>query len=115
VRGTAAEQAQLIEVYAGNPLALKIVAQTIVDLFAAAIGPFLEQGAVIYGGVREVLAGQVSRLSPLEGSVLRWLAILREPATLADPEAVLVTPVPRAALLEAVEALYRRSLLEQGQ
>lgn len=115
VRGTVAEQARLIDAYAGNPLALQIVAQTVVDLFAAEIGPFLAQGAVIYGGVREVLDGQFARLSPLEQSVLRWLAILREPATLADLAAVLVTPVPQAALLETLEALYHRSLLERGQ
>jgi len=30
----------LVEAYAGNPLALKIVAETITDLFAGEIGPF---------------------------------------------------------------------------
>src|SRR5437764_2549165 len=46
VGGSAAEQTQMIEAYAGNPLALKIVAQTIVELFGGEIAPFLEQGEV---------------------------------------------------------------------
>src|SRR6266849_1920082 len=52
VAGSVAEQLRLVEAYAGNPLALKIVAQTIVDLFDGQIAPFLEQGEVVFGGVR---------------------------------------------------------------
>jgi hypothetical protein len=47
--------------------------------------------------------------------VLLWLAILREPATLDELSAVLVKPVSRSQILEAVEALYLCSLIERGQ
>lgn len=40
----------LVGVYQGNPLALKIVAQTIVELFGGEIVPFLRQGEVVFGG-----------------------------------------------------------------
>ena len=63
VAGTVAEQTRLIEAYAGNPLALKIVAQSIVDLFDGQIAPFLEQGEVVFGGVRELLDEQYARLA----------------------------------------------------
>ena len=109
------EQLRLIEAYAGNPLALKIVAQTIVELFDGQIAPFLEQGEVVFGGVRELLDEQYARLSALEQSVLLWLAILREPVTLEELLAVLGAPLPRAQVLEAVEGLRRRSLIERGQ
>lgn len=115
ITGTAADRAKLIESYAGNPLALKIVSQTIADLFGGAIAPFLEQGEIIFGGVRELLAEQFARVSALEQCVLMWLAIMREPATLDELLVVLFTPVSRARLLEALEALHRRSLLERGQ
>ena len=115
VTGNTSIRAQLIEAYSGNPLALKIVAQTIVDLFDGEIALFLEQGEVIFGGVRELLGDQFERLSPLEQSVLLWLAILREPATLSQLLAALAKPVPRGHLLEAIEALRRRSLIERGQ
>ncbi|MBI1256381.1 MAG: helix-turn-helix domain-containing protein, partial [Chloroflexi bacterium] len=113
--GTDSERARLIEAYTGNPLALKIVAQTIVELFGGEIKPFLEEGEVIFGGVRRLLNEQFSRLSRLEQDVMIWLAILREPSTLDDLRAVLVRPTAKVKLLETLESLSRRSLIEQGQ
>jgi WD40 repeat protein/transcriptional regulator with XRE-family HTH domain len=115
VTGSAVEQARLIEAYAGNPLALKIVAQTIVDLFAGQIVPFLEQGKVIFGGVRKLLDEQYARLADLERILLCWLAIVREPMTLSELRALFVAPRPAGEVLEAVDGLLRRSLIERGQ
>ncbi|HEX6551595.1 MAG TPA: NB-ARC domain-containing protein, partial [Ktedonobacteraceae bacterium] len=115
VTGSAAEQTRLIEVYAGNPLALKIVAQTIVELFGGEIAPFLEQGEVVFGGVRELLDEQYARLADPERTLLFWLAIVREPVTLGELHALLVAPRPSAEVLEAVDGLLRRSLIERGK
>src|SRR5207302_9376323 len=49
VVGTPQERARLVETYAGNPLALKVVTETISDLFAVGVGPFLRQSLVILG------------------------------------------------------------------
>ncbi len=113
--GTIHDREQLIERYGGNPLALKIVAETIVELFGGEIAPFLEQGEVIVGSVRELLGEQFARLSAVEQTVLLWLAILREPVSIEELLAVLGTPLPRAQVLDAVEALRRRSLIERGK
>jgi WD40 repeat protein/predicted ATPase/transcriptional regulator with XRE-family HTH domain len=115
VGGSSADRARLIEAYTGNPLALKIVSQTIVDLFDGDIAPFLEQGEVIFGGIRELLNQQFARLPRLQQSVLLWLAILREPLTLPELQSVMVTAVQRGRLLEAVESLHRASLIERGK
>src|SRR6266849_9020018 len=115
VMGSPRDRVRLVEVYRGNPLALKIVAQTIVELFGGEIVPFLAQGEVVFGGVRELLREQFERLSPLEQSVLLWLAILREPVSLEQLLVVLGTPRPPAQVLEAVDGLRRRSLIERGQ
>src|SRR6266566_7920793 len=56
VVGTSQDLARLIEAYAGNPLALKVVAETIADLFAGEIGSFLKQGTVLFGRIEELLA-----------------------------------------------------------
>src|SRR5258707_7462351 len=113
--GTAQDQARLAALYAGNPLALKIVAETIADLFGGTIDQFLAEGTTIFGSITELLDEQWARLSPLEQTVLSWLAILREPVTLEELLAVLVTPLPPAQVLEAIDGLRRRSLIERGQ
>ena len=113
--GSPEEQARLVEGYAGNPLALKIVAETITDLFGGAIGPFLAGGTAVFGTIADLLDEQVARLSALERTVLSWLAIVREPVTLEELRAVLVAPLPRVQVLEAVDGLRRRSLVERGQ
>ncbi len=101
--------------YAGNPLALKIVAQAVLDLFNGDLDRFLREGELIFNGVRPVLRQQVGRLSPLEHLLLAWLAVLREWTKLDTLVQVLHPRVLRAQMLEALEALRRRSLLERGQ
>ena len=116
--GSAHDRARLAEVYAGNPLALNIVAQTIVELFGGEIAAFLEQGEVVFGSVRELLHEQFVRLSAVEQSMLPWLAIVREPVSLEELRALVAlpgAPKPRGQMLEAVEALRRRGLIERGQ
>lgn len=115
VIGTLEEHARLGELYVGNPLALKIVAETIADLFGGAIDQFLSDSTTICGSISELLEEQWARLSPVEQTVFSWLATLREPTTLDDLLAVLVTPLSRGQVLEAVDGLYRRSLIERGQ
>jgi hypothetical protein len=112
--GSVPDRMRLIKAYAGNPLALKIIAHTIVDLFDGEIAPFLETGEVIIGGVRDLLEEQFYRLSSLEQNLLLWLAILREPATIDELLEVWGAPVSRASLLEALDSLYRRWLIERG-
>ncbi len=112
--GSTPEREQLIEAYAGNPLALKIVAETIVELFGGEIAEFLAEGDLIFGSVRELLGEQFARLSAEEQTVLLWLAILREPVSIEELLSVLGAPLPRMQVLEAVEALRRRSLVERG-
>jgi hypothetical protein len=85
---------RLIEAYNGNPLASKIVAHTIVDLFDGEIVPFLEKGEVIIGGARNLLEEQFHRLSSLEQSLLLWLVTLHEPTTI--DKLIEVWPVPRS-------------------
>jgi WD40 repeat protein/transcriptional regulator with XRE-family HTH domain len=115
VVGSQEERARLIEAYAGNPLALKIVAETIADLFGGEIGPFLAEGTVVFGTLVDLLDEQVGRLSALEQTVLCWLAIVREPVTLEELLALLVGRPERGQVLEALESLRRRCLIEPGQ
>src|SRR6266513_4611835 len=113
--GTPAAWPRPVASYAGNPLALKIMAQAVSDLFDGDLDRFLREGELIFNGVRPVLRQQVGRLSPLEHLLLAWLAVLREWTKLDTLVQVLHPRVLRAQMLEALEALSRRSLLERGQ
>src|SRR5437588_699655 len=113
--GSPEEYARLAALYAGNPLALSIVAETTADLFGGAISSFLSAGTILFGSITHLLQEQWERLSALEQTLLWWLAILREPVTLEELQAVLVAPLAPAQILEAVDGLRRRSLIERGQ
>jgi hypothetical protein len=101
----------LIERYAGNALALKIAGESIRQVFDGRIDAFLRAGEPIFGGIRLLLDEQLERLSDLERSTLLWLAVERESVGFEDLVADLGRSADRAAVLEAVAALRRRSLL----
>jgi transcriptional regulator with XRE-family HTH domain len=115
VVGSQEERSRLVERYAGNPLALKIVAETIADLFGGEIGPFLAQNTVVFGSIADLFGAQCARLSALERTVLSWMAIVREPVTIDELCSVLVAPLPRMQVLEAIDGLHRCFLIERGQ
>src|SRR5205823_12629781 len=79
------------------------------------IDRFLHEGELVFNGVRPVLRQQVGRLTPLEHLLLIWLAVMREWTLLDALAQVLYPRVLRSQLLEALEALGRRSLVERGQ
>ncbi|MGF1936245.1 MAG: NB-ARC domain-containing protein [Nostoc sp. ChiQUE02] len=103
----------IIERYAGNPLALKIVATTIQDIFDGNMTDFLRQDTAVFGDIRDILEQQFERLPDLEKDIMYWLAINRESITLSELRDDIISPVPPAKLLEAVESLGRRSLIEK--
>src|SRR5260221_10761974 len=115
VVGTTQDRLRLVQVYAGNPLALKIVAEAISELFGGEISFFLEQETVIFSTIRDLLAEQFTRLSALERALLTWLAVVREPRGVVELHAMLVPPVAGEQVSEALEALQRRSLVERGK
>ncbi len=69
----------LVQRYAGNPLALSVVGETIATVFGGDIAAFLAQEVAVFGGIRQLLDEQVERLSALEQAMLAWLAVEREP------------------------------------
>jgi WD40 repeat protein/transcriptional regulator with XRE-family HTH domain len=113
--GTDEQWAELVARFGGNGLALKLVGERICELFRGEIDLYLEQVGVssVFGGIRQVLAEQVGRSSASEQQVLRIFAVAREPVSLASLLAVLSPRLSRRAVLEAVEALRRRSLVER--
>ncbi|OUL17346.1 hypothetical protein BV378_38625 [Nostoc sp. RF31YmG] len=111
--GSDADWQNLIQHYTGNPLALKIIATTIQELFDGNIAEFFAHGSTVFGSIYDLINQQFHRLSDLEKELMLWLAINREPVNLAELCADLVLPVASMKLLEALESLNRRSLIEK--
>ncbi len=115
--GTDAAWQSLIERYAGNPLAIKIVASSIRDFFDGNIAQFLQISQKIpflFDDIRELLDQQFQRLTTLEQQIMYWLAINREPISWSELQADFVAKLPPHELLESLNSLQRRSLIEKN-
>jgi WD40 repeat protein len=104
---------ELVDLYDGNPLALKIVSTSIVELFDGQVTEFLGQGTAVFNGIRLLLAQQFDRLSVVEQQIMFWLAINREWVSVQELQADLVPAVSVGQLLESLEYLQGRSLIER--
>jgi WD40 repeat protein len=115
--GSDTEWTHLIEHYAGNPLALKIIAPAIQDLFDSDVAKFLaflQTGMLVFDDIRDLLEHQFARLSELEKDIMYWLAINRELVSLAQLREDMVSPESKRHLPEALRSLGRRSLIEKA-
>ncbi|MDB9529818.1 NB-ARC domain-containing protein [Oscillatoria sp. CS-180] len=116
--GTETQWQALTNRYAGNPLALKIVASAIRDFFNSDLNQFLDfvqQEAFLLDDIRDLIACQFDRLPPLEQSIMYWLAINRVPVSIKLLQADLLDPPPMRDLLQALALLQQRSLIEKQQ
>jgi NB-ARC domain len=104
----------LIDHYAGNPLALKLVSQFIREVFDGDIADFLKDGELIFSDIRDVLDQQFERLSELEQKIMYWLAIEREAISLDDLQEDVIPPILKRELQEALRSLRRRYLIEKS-
>jgi WD40 repeat protein len=102
--------------FAGNPLALKIAASAVQEVYGGDLGqlmPFLQQGKLQFEDINDLLQQQFNRLSPLEQQVMYWLAVNREPISLGELEADFVSKTVVGQLLDAAHSLRRRAFIEQ--
>ena len=112
VTGSPQQDADLVHRYSGNPLALKLVAETVNSIYFGDVAEFLADDTIVFDDFRTVLDQQFARLSSLEQEILFWLAVNRAPMTLARLRDHLLQ-APQRHLIEAMRSLQRRSLLER--
>lgn len=104
---------ELIKAYRGNPLALKIVATTIIDLFGGSVSEFLSKSLYL-GDIEYLLYQQFNRLSELEKDLIYWLAINGSPVSLSQLQKNISSQVSISELLNLMESLGRRCLIEKN-
>jgi WD40 repeat protein len=114
---TETEWEGLVQHYAGNPLALKMVAAVVDDLFGGSVSGLLEylkpnSKTLIFDDIRDLLERQFDRLSNLEQEAMYWLAIDREFVSLSELRDDLVSVQSQQQLPETLRSLGRRSLIE---
>ncbi|OKH43490.1 hypothetical protein NIES2101_30365 [Calothrix sp. HK-06] len=102
----------LVESYGGNPLALKIAANTIIELFAGNISDFLQAGTILCNDIFDLLDRQFERLSMLERQLMYWLAINREWVSIKNLQSDIIDIVKPRDLITALESLQSRCLIE---
>lgn len=112
--GSETEWHELLTLYAGNPLALNVVAATIEEYFGSNLAEFFKLGAAVFGDIRHLADEQYSRLSDLEKEIMYWLATNREPVCLLELRDDIIPPINPAQLIDALESLARRSLIEKA-
>lgn len=111
---------RLIQLYSGNPFTLKLVANSIRDLYAGDISAYLdnledEEEASVSSGVLEQLNKQFQRLAPIEQEVMYWLAIEREAVTIAVLQEDILQVTSKLKVPEALRSLLGRSLIEHRE
>ena len=100
----------------GNGLALKMIGETVRELFAGSIADYLDYTAASPPGeARDLLNAQMQRLSAQELDLLRWLAVGREAITITQLAAEIGPLIDRGSALMVLDGLRRRSLLERHQ
>jgi WD40 repeat protein len=112
LEGAPAALCEVVRRYSGNPLALKLVAVTIQELFGGNVAHFLAQNTLAFDDIRDVLDQHFARLATVERDLVYWLAIEREPISFATLYENLAQPPLRREAIEAIRSLQRRSLLE---
>lgn len=100
----------LIEIFQGNPLALQIVSATIRRSFGGKVSHFLKQETITTRQVVDLLDQQFTGLSALEREIIYWLAVQPQPISFADLKETI--KISGAELLDALESLLRRSLIQ---
>ncbi|MDH3602684.1 MAG: hypothetical protein OEU26_23980, partial [Candidatus Tectomicrobia bacterium] len=101
--------------YSGHPLALKLVTMTVQQFFAGDLEAFLNHESLLADDVCQILDEQFMSLSVLEQKILFYLAAHAAPTLFPALQNDLSPSASRHALLDALRALQRRSLLEIGE
>jgi transcriptional regulator with XRE-family HTH domain len=114
--GSETEWQTLIHHYGGNPLALKMVAAAILELFNGSIAEvlaYVDQGVCVFEDIRDLLDRQFDRLSKNEQKTLFWFAIHREPISIAEISESTIDIASGQSVPRQINSLLRRSLIEK--
>lgn len=105
----------ILKCYRGNPLAIKMVATTIQESFGGDIRHFINREITNFAEINLLIDKHLNRLTEVEKTIMFWLTINRESISLAELQSDLTPQVTLTNIMEALESLQRRSLLESSR
>jgi ATPase family associated with various cellular activities (AAA) len=110
--GTDSEWDLLVRKYRGNPQHLKLIANTIRDIFNRSIRKFLDANILVYDRIETELSTQINALSPSETAVLNYLASQPEPIALARSIGDLQHTIADTNIIKIFDKLVGRYLID---
>jgi WD40 repeat protein len=109
----------VIEHYAGNPFALKVVAagtqESLGGNLSILVKNHLTQGQLIFNGINDLLKRQFDRLSPSAQEIMYWLAINYEPVSDWQLKKDIISWQAKQELVQSLASLNRRALIKNTQ
>ncbi|MEO0350221.1 MAG: BTAD domain-containing putative transcriptional regulator, partial [Cyanobacteria bacterium P01_A01_bin.15] len=111
--GSQTDKERLCDRYGHSPLSLQIISSSIRDVFDGEISLFLKEDTLLFNGAKKLLDVQFERLSTLEQTVMTWLAINRDWTTITELKTDIYPACHKTKLIEALESLCWRSLIER--
>jgi WD40 repeat protein/transcriptional regulator with XRE-family HTH domain len=115
LHGSADAWEVFVHYYSGNPLALRIAATTVHNLFSGDLAAFLKEAPVTLHTLNQLLSNQFDHLSLLERDILFWLAIEREPVSLDYLQRAFPEDLSTNEILSGLSSLLTRSLIERDE
>ena len=105
---------ELIKAYWGYPLALKIVATTIQEVFGGNVSEFLAQNTLFLGDLEFILHQEYQRLSTWEKKLICTIALVTETKSVSifRLNRELGDGVRRSEIIRSLDTFKRRSLVE---
>jgi WD40 repeat protein len=96
----------------GNPLYLRIIANTIVNNFDGDLADFLESDRYTYAKIGNILTAQLARLATEEKLLIYYLAIQREPVSIESMYQHFAPLNLDRSLPTTVDSLIKRSIVQ---
>jgi hypothetical protein len=96
----------------GNPLYLRIIANTILYNFKGNITDFLNSDRYAYSKIANIIKAQFDRLSTAERLIIYYLSIHREPMTIEALETFLQPVRYNLSIAQTLVSLSQRSLVQ---
>ncbi|MBD2296941.1 NACHT domain-containing protein [Anabaena sphaerica FACHB-251] len=105
---------KIIDFYRGNPLALKLTATIIQELYGGHIGDFLKNSSAFIGDFQEILNQHFKFLSELEKEILYFIALEQKPVMLSIIQNSFgLNLFSKEDIALAIQSLILRSFLEK--